>query len=195
MRLCFGRIRLPALWVVLPLAAAVAMAALACGGGAEPTAVPTTVPTVQSTPVLKTSTPNPNRQRRTATGERQTIFVDVTDSAGVRFKHHEVETEVQPIGAGVVVFDYDNDDLEDIYVTGLHRPQRPLPQQWRRHVHRRGRGRRRRRHRRPLQRRVRRRLRQRRRQGPVPHQLRHQQALQQRRGRHVYRRDGAGRGG
>ena len=113
----FGRIRVPAWWVGLSLAAAVAVAALACGGGAEPTAVPTAVPTVAPTPVLKTSTPNPTRQRRTASGERQTIFVDVTDSAGVRFQHHEVETEVQPIGAGVVVFDFDNDDLEDVYVT------------------------------------------------------------------------------
>ena len=117
MRLRFGRIRVPAWWVVVSLAAAVATAALACGGGAEPTPVPTAVPTVAPTPVMKTSTPNPTRQRRTASGERQTIFVDVTDSAGVRFRHHEVETEVQPIGAGVVVFDYDNDDLEDVYVT------------------------------------------------------------------------------
>ena len=113
----FGRIRGFGRCAALALAALASVAVLACGGGAEPTAVPTAAPTVEPAPAAAASTPNPTRQRTTATGERQTIFVDVTDAAGVRFRHHEVETEVQPVGAGVVVFDYDNDDLEDVYVT------------------------------------------------------------------------------
>ena len=49
--------------------------------------------------------------------KRQTIFNRVTESSGIEFTHHEYESEVQPIGAGVVIFDYNNDDFEDIYIT------------------------------------------------------------------------------
>ena len=69
--------------------------------------------TASTVPLISTVTP----QRRMSRVERKTIFIDITDSAGVRFKHNQVEKEVQPIGAGVLVFDYNNDDLEDIYVT------------------------------------------------------------------------------
>ena len=95
-------------WILalLPAAAGIATA-VACGDAAGPAAAPT----IDSTPTAAAP------QRRPAAGERKTIFEDVTDLAGVRFTHHEVETEIQPIGAGVLVFDYNNDDLEDIYVT------------------------------------------------------------------------------
>lgn len=69
--------------------------------------------TASTVPLISTVTP----QRRMSRVERKTIFIDITNSAGVRFKHNQVEKEVQPIGAGVLVFDYNNDDLEDIYVT------------------------------------------------------------------------------
>ena len=47
--------------------------------------------------------------------KRQTIFNRVTESSGIEFTHHEYESEVQPIGAGVVIFDYNNDDFAVSY--------------------------------------------------------------------------------
>ena len=43
-------------------------------------------------------------------------FFDVTDSAGVEFTHIDPDVTLFPIGAGVVVFDYNNDGFHDIYV-------------------------------------------------------------------------------
>ena len=50
------------------------------------------------------------------TGERN-YFRDVTESAGVEFQHRAVGNETLPMGGGVVVFDYDGDELDDIYVS------------------------------------------------------------------------------
>ncbi len=86
--------------------------AFGCGGAAELAPSPTVAPAATPTAA---GAAEPRRVR--SSGERRTIFEDVTDAAGARFRHHEVETEVQPVGAGVLVFDYDNDDFEDVYVT------------------------------------------------------------------------------
>ena len=45
-----------------------------------------------------------------------TIFAEVSDNAGVSFRHIEYHGELIPTGAGVVVFDFDGDGLDDIYL-------------------------------------------------------------------------------
>ena len=49
-------------------------------------------------------------------------FADVTASAGVGFLHHPHPTEVIPMGAGVVVLDFNGDGLDDIYITDSQGP-------------------------------------------------------------------------
>ena len=44
-------------------------------------------------------------------------FVDVTEAAGVDFRHHEDLTEMQPVGGGVLALDYNGDGLHDAYLT------------------------------------------------------------------------------
>ena len=50
------------------------------------------------------------------------IFTDVTQSAGIDFLHHSPRSIIFPLGAGVVVFDYNGDDLHDIFLPDLRRP-------------------------------------------------------------------------
>ncbi len=45
------------------------------------------------------------------------FFEDVTEAAGIAFRHHEDLTEMQPVGGGVLAFDYNGDGLDDAYVT------------------------------------------------------------------------------
>ena len=45
------------------------------------------------------------------------LFADVTEAAGLLFRHHEDLSEMQPVGAGVLVFDYNGDGLHDAYLT------------------------------------------------------------------------------
>ena len=45
------------------------------------------------------------------------IFKEVTNIANVGFRHHKLTKEMMPIGAGVVVFDYDNDGNHDLFVS------------------------------------------------------------------------------
>ena len=44
------------------------------------------------------------------------IFTDVAQEAGVAFQHYRDPVDRIPLGAGVVVFDFNNDGLQDIYV-------------------------------------------------------------------------------
>ncbi|HTT62592.1 MAG TPA: CRTAC1 family protein [Bryobacteraceae bacterium] len=51
------------------------------------------------------------------------VFTDITNESGITFKHaygdHHLDNIVEGTGAGVCIFDYDNDGLPDIYfVTG-----------------------------------------------------------------------------
>ena len=45
------------------------------------------------------------------------IFVEVGGQAGVAFTHYRDLLDIIPLGGGVVVFDYNGDGLQDIYVT------------------------------------------------------------------------------
>ncbi len=52
------------------------------------------------------------------------VFVDITESAGISFRHsygdYHLDNIVEGTGAGVCFFDFDNDGLQDIYfVTGV----------------------------------------------------------------------------
>ena len=56
-------------------------------------------------------------------GEKKPVFTDVTEQAGITFRHsygdHHLDNIVEGTGAGACVFDFDNDGLLDIYfVTG-----------------------------------------------------------------------------
>ena len=50
------------------------------------------------------------------------LFEDVTDGAGIRFSNREMPGRMMPIGAGVVVFDFDGDGLDDIYFSNTNGP-------------------------------------------------------------------------
>ena len=62
-------------------------------------------------------------------------FVDVTEEAGIRFRHNSGKTEhkhiIETMGSGVVFFDYDTDDDMDIYFvnSGHIRQETQDPQQ------------------------------------------------------------------
>ena len=50
------------------------------------------------------------------------MFTDVTDSAGITFVHRELPGRMMPIGAGVVVLDFDGDKRDDIYFLNTNGP-------------------------------------------------------------------------
>ena len=50
----------------------------------------------------------------------EATFADVTDSAGITFVHRELPGRMMPIGAGVVVLDFDGDKRDDIYFSNTN---------------------------------------------------------------------------
>ena len=76
-----------------------------------PTASGVTANVVVSTPRAK-----PNTSAGGA-GVRPPIFTDVTASAGIDFTHSRPAQPTFPLGAGAIVFDYDNDGHDDIYLS------------------------------------------------------------------------------
>ena len=48
---------------------------------------------------------------------RPPAFEEVSEQAGIAFTHYRDLLDIIPLGAGVVVFDYNGDGLEDIYLT------------------------------------------------------------------------------
>ena len=116
--------------VVVPL-----VVALACGGSGEPRDAST--PTVTPTPATEASTelvcynlfaeffcdlpPEPSLYGQSNTldpglGDRPPFFTDVTDVAGIDFLYHDPPTEIFNFGAGVIIFDYNSDGFDDIFV-------------------------------------------------------------------------------
>ena len=50
------------------------------------------------------------------------IFVDVTEGAGIDFLHVNIRTDAMALGAGAVVFDFNTDGFQDIYITSNNGP-------------------------------------------------------------------------
>ena len=86
-------------WCIV-YAAAFMMVATACAGEITPPTVP--VPSATAEATAEPGSPP---------------FVDVTEAAGLVFRHHEDLTEMQPVGAGVLALDYNGDGLDDAYLT------------------------------------------------------------------------------
>ena len=76
------------------------MVVAACAGEGVPPTIPVPLPTTEVV-----GTPGPLH------------FADVTEAAGLAFRHHEDLTEMQPVGGGVLAFDYNGDGLHDAYLT------------------------------------------------------------------------------
>ena len=49
-------------------------------------------------------------------------FVDVTEGAGIDFLHVNIKTDAMALGAGAVVFDFNTDGFQDIYITSTNGP-------------------------------------------------------------------------
>ena len=45
------------------------------------------------------------------------IFEEVSEQSGISYTHYRALLDIIPLGAGVVVFDYNGDDHQDIYIT------------------------------------------------------------------------------
>ena len=72
---------------------------------------------LQSARSAPVSTPTTSASATAPLQVRGDFFTDMTRQAGVEFLHNDYESEVFPMGAGVVVFDFDSDGFQDIYVS------------------------------------------------------------------------------
>ena len=50
------------------------------------------------------------------------LFTDATAGAGIEFFHHAPKNQLFPLGAGVVIFDFNGDGLQDVFVPDLMGP-------------------------------------------------------------------------
>ncbi len=93
---------------------------LACGG--TDTVTPTAEPELSSpAPLAATAVPATEVPAATATSTPLAgAFADVTESAGISFVHRELPGRMMPIGAGVVVFDFNGDGRDDIYFSNTN---------------------------------------------------------------------------
>ena len=50
------------------------------------------------------------------------VFKDVTSEAGINFLHTIPDSQLFPLGAGVVVFDYNGDGIDDFFIANMRQP-------------------------------------------------------------------------
>lgn len=79
--------------------------------------VPETTLLIDPEPVSEKPTPWNINQNDIRLDQYPPLFQDVTTKKGLNFLHSEDLTELQPVGAGVLVFDFDGNGLDDIYIT------------------------------------------------------------------------------
>ena len=84
---------------------------------AEASPVADGAPLASETVDIEATEPDPEPESpAAATSDGPLIFEDVTLRAGIDFDHHHPRQTRFPLGAGVVVFDFNNDGYEDIYI-------------------------------------------------------------------------------
>ena len=104
------------------LLAVMLLGAVACGGTVteESTPVPSPgMPTAVPTEASTGETPEPD-ESTSAPPAVDPVFTDVTDEAGIGFVHRELPGRMMPIGAGVVVLDFDGDGWDDLYFSNTN---------------------------------------------------------------------------
>jgi hypothetical protein len=130
-----------------PVSLAIALSLLFGGARAAPAQQPTPAPRQAQTPApTPQATPTPQRTGRSYSGGDDSAktppppapqspspvtFTDITAAARVNFKHAASVTSrkylMESMGAGVALFDYDNDGRLDIYFTNGARLDDPMP--------------------------------------------------------------------
>ena len=101
------------------------LGSFACGGTttSDPSVEPaenTPTPSAVESPIkVATDSAEPVANTPTPPAAEAT-FADVTDSAGITFVHRELPGRMMPIGAGVVVLDFDGDKRDDIYFSNTN---------------------------------------------------------------------------
>ena len=103
----------------------VLLGVFACGDSApsatpqEPAAVTPTLQAVEA-PDEETSESAEPAANTPTPPVAQAVFRDVTESVGISFVHRELPGRMMPIGAGVVVLDFDGDGRDDLYFTNTN---------------------------------------------------------------------------
>ena len=68
------------------------------------------------------SNPSIDVKQRGASLQSGGTFIDVTNKAGIEFIHRDYPDEFLAVGAGVVIFDFNGDDLNDIFLPNSDGP-------------------------------------------------------------------------